>query len=367
MLKNFTHEAKNSTKIFSFIYIGKLKGIKIKEEVTNVGRLLTTFHGIQKILPVHMGIDKIIEMINHRTVKANDIRSIHLVDNVDSNKVDYVIMFKKVETHRLLLDICRVNQSNLDTYFLVDNEEIKVSVPNVLKMMRKEVITKMREAQKPFWNVRIFHRSNWTVRTVAKMVENAINYYNKSTTSTNEIAYISCNPHCAYVGFHDHEQRQIVMMYLRDVFKLGDYRVVAEQAEIKEFEPDELQRARQSALIEDTSTTKISTTTNGAHNTPPEKVATTNEVHTHNKNQHEIKDVLVKRKDKASEKERKNAKKFVKYFNKVMKEKKFGITVVTTDEETPTSKGETKEHPKGENLDHDDNIINIDTDEDFSD
>lgn len=313
-----------------------------------------------------MGIDKIIEMINHRTVKANDIRSIHLIDNVDSNKIDYVIMFKKVETHRLLLDLCRVNQSTLDTYFLVDNEEIKLSVPNVLKMMRKEIITKMREAQKPFWNVRIFHKSNWTVRTVAKMVENAINFYSKSTTSTNEIAYISCNPHCAYVGFHDHEQRQIVMKYLRDVFKLCDYRVITEQAEIKEFAPEELQRAIQSDLTEDTSSSPP--TSNTVHNQQPENEATTSTggYTSHVNHIYDVKDVFVKKKEKASEKEIKNAKKLVKYFNKVANENKFGITVVTSIEKTLLTRQEVEKPPAAEH-DRKDDIIDIDTDEDFSD
>lgn len=317
------------------------------------------------MLPIHMGIDRIVEMVNHRTVKAIDIRSLHIVQNSDKNKCDYVLMFKKLETHRLLLDICSVNQSELITYFMAGNEEIQVSVPNVLKPMKKEVISKMRDADEPFWNIRIFHQAKWTIRTTAKMVEDAINHFSFATTSTNEIAYLSCNPHCAYVGFHNHKTRQLVIQYLRDIKKIWDFRIVAEQARIVEFEPIELIRAKNHSLIEESKSTSVQHT----QQTQNSSQATT----TGGQTQKTVKRILIKQKEKANQREVKNVKKFLKYLQKVRKDNKFDLNIIATGEKDDPQTKEYEElsekdgEEKSEKSFEDDGVINIDTDEDFSD
>lgn len=268
-----------------------------------------------------MGIDKIIDMIDHRSVRTADIRSVHIEDIPNSSRVNYTIMFSKLDTHRLLLETCRINESSTTSYFLCGNEVVQVTVPNVLQKMKQEKICLMREGKKALWNLRIFHKNLWTVRTAAKIVEKAISHYNKTTTSTNEVSYISCNPHCAYMGFHNHEIRQIMMTFLRDVEKM-DFRPVVEQAEIVEFEPEELIRARQFTLIEEKAEEKQSTST---------------EVHTSAKAPKRNLELTIKLKDNVmvSGKEKKNAKKLTKYLQRVLQNDKFEVKLVNKVDDIP--------------------------------
>lgn len=216
----------------------------------NKERWLTIFHDIPQMLPMYRVLDRIVESINHKSVTIKDIRSVILTKGTMRDHYNYNVMFRDTDTHRLIGEQARFNKSENFLYYLLDRGEImKVTIPSTLEVIKKEVITETALAEKKLFTTRVHQTTAMTMRSVARLVDDAINHHNIFTTSSLEVGSIGWNPYASYVGFYQNEMRIKFEEYLRFSCNLS-CDLIPKQSEIIEFKPPMRIQAERSGLTD---------------------------------------------------------------------------------------------------------------------
>lgn len=227
-----------------------------KFSFNNKERWLTTFHDIPQMLPIYRVLDRLVECINHKSVTIKDIRSVILSPGSREDHYNYNVLFRDTETHRLITDLARFNSSENYLYYLLDRGEImRVTVPSTLNVIKKECIVETMTVRDKLYTTQIQQNAHMTIRSFARLVEDAISHYNIFTTSSLEIGSRGWNLKSSYVGFYKNEIREKFEKYVRESCNMN-YSVIAKQSLFTDYTPLLRVQAKKVGLLQQSSDSK---------------------------------------------------------------------------------------------------------------